>query len=87
MNAAWLEAFLARLYTDDALRRDFCARPAEVARAAGLDAATVDQLQAIDRDGLHLAADSYARKRAAHARLQQRAARDWTQRLSAFWRK
>jgi hypothetical protein len=44
----------------------------------------VDQLQAIDRDGLHLAADSYARKRAEHARPQRRAARGWTQRLSAL---
>jgi hypothetical protein len=65
MSAAGLEAFLARLYTDDTLRRDFLARPAAVARAAGFDEPTVRQLMEIDRDGLQLAADSYARKRAA----------------------
>lgn len=84
MNTATLESFLARLYTDDALRRDFLAQPQAVARAAGLDEATTEQLVAIDREGLQLAADSYARKRAAHAR-QHRPATLWA-RLSARWR-
>lgn len=87
MNASRLEAFLARLYTDEALRRDFCARPAEVARQAGLDAATVDRMLAIDLDGLRLAADSYARKRAAHDRQQQRNRRPWVQRVATFLRR
>ena len=68
MNAAAMEAFLARLYTDDALRGAFLATPAAVARRAGLDEETVHALVLIDRDGLRLAADSYASKRAAHAR-------------------
>jgi hypothetical protein len=73
VNAAALERFLARLYTDDALRRAFLAQPDAVARAAGLDEATAQQLMQIDREGLALAADSYARKRAAHAGKHRRA--------------
>jgi hypothetical protein len=67
MNAVAMEAFLARLYTDDALRSAFLAEPGPVMQAAGLDAATQAALQAIDCDGLVLAARSYASKRAAHA--------------------
>lgn len=66
MSAA-LEAFVARLYTDAALRLDFIARPEAVALAAGLDAATAARLAGIDVEGLTLAADSFAHKRAAHA--------------------
>lgn len=84
MNAAALQTFLARLYTDEALRRDFLAQPESVARAAGLDEPTARQLLNIDREGLQLAADSYARKRAAHAR-QHRPASLWA-RLRARWR-
>ena len=67
MNAAALEAFLARLYTDDALRNAVLSEPGPVLQAAGLDEATQAALRAIDRDGLVLAARSYASKRAAHA--------------------
>ena len=62
MSAA-LERFLARLYTDAALRRDFVARPAEMARAAGLDEASAASLARIDREGLELVAASFERKR------------------------
>jgi hypothetical protein len=68
LNTIALEAFLARLYTDDTLRNAFLAAPAETARRAGLDEDTVRVLTVIDRDGLRLAAVSYASKRAAHAR-------------------
>ncbi len=68
MNASALEAFLARLYTDDALRQAFVDAPDRVARAAGLDEATRDCVLRIDRDGLTLAAYSFACKRAAHVR-------------------
>lgn len=67
MSARALEAFLARLYTDAALRGAFLAEPAAVARAAGLDEEAVQALAHVDREGLALAADSFARKRAAHA--------------------
>jgi len=66
MNAAAMEAFLARLYTDGALRGRFLAAPADVARGAGLDEDAVRALALIDRQGLQLAADSYALKRTAH---------------------
>lgn len=68
MNTAGMEAFLARLYTDGTLRNVFLAAPADTARRAGLDEADVQALVLIDRDGLRLAADSYAVKRTAHAR-------------------
>ena len=83
MNAAALEAFLARLYTDDALRAAFLAAPEGVVQAAGLDAPTQAAALAIDRDGLVLAAHSYASKRAAHAG--QRAPLGLAGRLRAAW--
>lgn len=67
-SAEALETFLARLYTDDALRRDFVSAPRSVARAAGLADDDVEHLAQIDLDGLALAADGFARKRAAHGR-------------------
>ena len=68
MSAVSLEAYLARLYTDDALRIDFLADPPRVAREAGLSAEDVDALVNIDRAGLQMAADSYAWKRKQHRR-------------------
>lgn len=68
MNACELEAFLARLYTDDGLLRAFLERPEAVTREAGLDPATARALVAIDREGLQLAAESYGKKRSAHRR-------------------
>jgi uncharacterized protein (UPF0276 family) len=58
-----LEAFLARLYTDPALRAGFLADPGAVARAAGLGEDDARQLAVLDRDGLALTADSLAAKR------------------------
>ena len=65
-RAEALETFLARLYTDDVLRRDFVSAPRSVARAAGLADDDVEHLAQIDLDGLALAADGFARKRAAY---------------------
>jgi hypothetical protein len=64
MNTDALETFLARLYTDPSLRAEFLADPVAVALAAGLDRQTAFALEQIDRDGLELAAESFARKRA-----------------------
>lgn len=83
MNASALEAFLARLYTDDALRAAFLEQPGRVLQQAGLDAATQDALLAIDRDGLKLAARSYASKRAAHAGKRMRSG--LMGRVQAWW--
>jgi len=65
VNTAAMEAFLARLYTDAALRDSFITAPAEAAHRAGLDEEAVQALVLIDRGGLLLAADSYASKRAS----------------------
>jgi len=62
------EAFLARLYVDARLRAAFLADPTGVARAAALTEEEVAALAAIDRQGLELAANSFAHKRAAKSR-------------------
>ena len=63
MSSPAFEAFLARLYTDEALLAAFLREPGETARGAGLDAASVAALCAIDRDGLTMAARSFRAKR------------------------
>jgi hypothetical protein len=68
MSAASVEAFLARLYTNAALRGRFLADPRGEALRAGLDTADADALVAIDREGLVLAADSVAHKRTSARR-------------------
>jgi hypothetical protein len=65
---ARLEAFLARIYSDAAARTAFLADPAGEARRAGLDDAEQRAVIGIDRAGLDLAADSFARKRAGRHR-------------------
>ncbi len=62
------EAFLARLYVDADLREAFLVDPERVARAAALPADEIAALVAIDREGLALAATSFAHKRAATRR-------------------
>jgi hypothetical protein len=57
------EAFLARLYVEEAFRERFLADPLGTARAAGLSEAECEALEKIDREGLVLAARSFARKR------------------------
>jgi hypothetical protein len=63
MSAAAVEILLARLYTDAKFRRDFLLDPEGVARAAGLDPAEAAAMEAMDRTGLAMAAESYRRKR------------------------
>ncbi|MBM4298306.1 MAG: hypothetical protein FJ143_11260 [Deltaproteobacteria bacterium] len=65
MNAERFEAFLAELYTDSAARQRFLADPLGAARRAGLAEEQCAALSQIDRVGLQLAADSFAKKRAA----------------------
>lgn len=78
MSSPALEAFLARLYTDEALLRSFLQSPDEIAGAAGLDSDAIAALREIDPDGLVMAARSYRAKR-AHLRPQPgRAARWWS---------
>jgi hypothetical protein len=63
-TALALEAFLARLYSDEAACAAFIADATGEATRAGLAPADVARLAAVDRAALVLAARSYARKRA-----------------------
>jgi hypothetical protein len=67
MSTRALEAFLARLYTDAEVRREFLADPRGTAVRAQLEPAQIDALVAIDRVGLELAAASFEKKRAARS--------------------
>jgi hypothetical protein len=64
LSSPALEAFLARLYSDEQLLERFLADPRGTAQSAQLSVSETAALTAIDRDGLRLAANSYARKRA-----------------------
>jgi hypothetical protein len=68
MSAQAVETLLARLYSEPQYRRTFLQAPRQTARAAGLDEAEAQALARIDRVGLELAAESYARKRAGRAK-------------------
>jgi len=63
-----LEIFLARLYVEPELRKEFLRDPRGACAGAGLAESEVTALAAIDRDGLALAARSFARKRASRDR-------------------
>jgi len=65
MSAQNLEAFLAKLYVDSQARSRFLADPRREALNAGLNEDDCAALEKIDFVGLELAADSFARKRAA----------------------
>lgn len=84
MSAEKLEGFLARLYTDAGFREAFLEDPAESARAAGLDAEDCEGLALIDRDGLEMAAHSYAHKR-LHREAPALAAPAPASRLGRWW--
>ena len=72
MSAQKLEAYLARLYTDENARRRFLAEPEGEAQQAGLNRQEAAALKAVDRVGLELAAASFARKRAAKSHTTKR---------------
>lgn len=63
MSARLLEAFIARIYVDDAARERFRANPLDEAARAGLSADECAALQQMDWTGLELAARSFAGKR------------------------
>ena len=62
-----LEGFLARLYTDAALRAAFRADPGGEAARAGLAAEEVESLARADLTGIELVAQTLRHKRAAKA--------------------
>jgi uncharacterized protein len=63
-DQARLERFLACLYTDDTMRMQFLSQPSLVTGLWGLSREQAQSVAAIDRDGLQLAAESFARKKA-----------------------
>jgi hypothetical protein len=63
-DAIALEAFLARIYVDAEARERFLEDPIGEASRFGLSRETCTELGSIDREGLELAAGSFARKRA-----------------------
>lgn len=63
-----IEAFLARLYTDAAFRERVLADPVAEGRRAGLAEDDAARLADLDREGLALAADSFAAKRVSRTR-------------------
>jgi hypothetical protein len=62
-----LERFLARVYVDETTRRRFLADPVGEAVRAGLDPSDAASMVSIDREGIELAAASFAKKRAKRA--------------------
>ena len=68
MSSPALELFLARLYTDPILLRQFALSGAAAADGAGLSADELEALVAIDRAGLQMAAGSYSHKRSQYGK-------------------
>jgi hypothetical protein len=75
-----LEAFMARLYVDEAARARFVRDPEHEARSFGLTDVEARALQSLDLDQLALAAHSFTHKR-RHARRRG----SWLEKLSAVW--
>jgi hypothetical protein len=87
MSSAALETYLARLYTDDALRAAFLLAPRAQALLHGLSQQEAEAMAAMDRVGLQMAAASYRAKRAGrsgHGSLARPAQRWWRRLLSAW---
>ncbi|MBL8176969.1 MAG: hypothetical protein JNK48_20010 [Bryobacterales bacterium] len=74
MSTPEFEAFLARLYTDEAARARFLRDRLGEARAAGLTEEQAASLAALDAGALQAAALSFARKR---SHKQHHAKRRW----------
>jgi len=63
MTSPKFEAFLAQLYVDVGFRASFLADPRGLGARAGLSEAECEALGKIDREGLRMAAASFAAKR------------------------
>ena len=68
MTTPAFEAFLAKIYVDAGYRAQFLADPRGTAERAGLSEGECEAMAAIDRIGLELAAESFARKRVRKGR-------------------
>ena len=85
MSSPALETYLARLYTDDALRAAFLLDPRAQALLHGLSSEEAEAMAAMDRIGLQMAAASYRAKRAGRGG-QTKPAQRWWRRLLQMWR-
>lgn len=88
MSSPALETYLARLYTDDALRAAFLLAPRAQALLHGLSPQEAEAMAAMDHVGLQMAAASYRAKRAGRAEHGARAtpAQRWWRALLQAWR-
>ncbi|KAB8050903.1 hypothetical protein GCN78_12115 [Janthinobacterium rivuli] len=88
MSSPALETYLARLYTDDAVRAAFLLEPRAQALRHGLSPQEAEAMAAMDRVGLQMAAASYRAKRAGRAKhaVQATPAQRWWRRLLQAWR-
>lgn len=88
MSSAALETYLARLYTDDALRAAFLLEPRTQALLHGLPQQEAEAMAAMDLIGLQMAAASYRAKRTGRAERGPKAtpAQRWWRRLLQVWR-
>lgn len=77
MTTPAFESFLARLLVDADTRARFLEAPRATADAAGLNDAECDALAGADLEGLRLAAESLAHKRAHSVRAQRPWWRRW----------
>jgi hypothetical protein len=84
MSSPALETYLAKLYTDDAVREAFLLAPHAQALLHGLSPQEADAMAAMDRIGLQMAAASYRAKRARHGARTTPTPR-WWRRLLAAW--
>ncbi|MCS7079181.1 MAG: Os1348 family NHLP clan protein [Chloracidobacterium sp.] len=75
MSSPQFEAFLARLYADEAFRERFLAAPEAVAATFGLTPEERAALATLDLTGLELAARIFARKLDYKAEYQRRQSR------------
>ena len=73
------EAFVARLYVDQALRRRFLDNAKAEATRAGLTPSEIEAVERMDRVGLELAADSFEHKRRLRTRTRHPIAMRWRQ--------
>lgn len=85
MSSPALEAYLAKLYTDDALRQAFLDAPQAQSVLHGLSQQEAEAMAAIDRIGMQMAAASFQHKRAAHG-VRAKPRQGWWRRLLECWR-
>lgn len=87
MSSPALEAYLARLYTDDAVRDAFLRAPRAQALLHGLSPQEAEAMAAMDHVGLQMAAACYRAKRAGRAGHGSGAkpAQRWWRRLLPGW--